>query len=365
MPDRIVLSQPFIEFEERTAVDSVLRSGGLAQGPEVAAFEAEFSAVAAEDLSCVAVNSGTSALLLSLLAAGIGPGDEVVLPSFTFAATANAIVRAGATPVFADIEPDHFCLDPSAVVAALTHRTRAIMAVHLYGHPANLPALTAIANTHGLLLFEDAAQAHLASYHGRMVGTWGTAGSFSFYPTKNMTSVEGGMVTTSSAAITQLIRLLRNQGMAERYRNEVAGFNMRMSDVHAAIGRVQLRRLPAWTAQRRENAHFLNTNLAGVVTPTEVAGARHVYHQYTIRVPGHDRDRFGAELAARGVDSGVYYPIPVHRLPAYALQLDLPETERAASECLSLPVRPTLTDAELSRVVVAVNAVATAGTGSG
>lgn len=365
MPDRIALSQPFIESEERTAVDNVLRSGGLAQGPEVAAFEAEFSAVAADNLSCVAVNSGTSALFLSLLAAGIGPGDEVVLPSFTFAATANAIVRAGATPVFADIEPDYFCLDPSAVVAALTNRTRAIMAVHLYGHPANLPALTAIANTHGLLLFEDAAQAHLACYNSRMVGTWGTAGSFSFYPTKNMTSVEGGIVTTSSAAITQLVRLLRNQGMAERYRNEVAGFNMRMSDVHAAVGRVQLRRLPAWTARRRENAHLLDSNLTGVVTPTEVAGARHVYHQYTIRVPGHDRDRFRAELAARGVDSGLYYPIPVHRLPAYALQLDLPETERATKECLSIPVRPSLTDAELSRIVMAVNAVASAGTGSG
>ncbi|UYN82562.1 MAG: DegT/DnrJ/EryC1/StrS family aminotransferase [Microcella sp.] len=356
----IPAAKPEIGYRERRAVDRVMRSGMLAQGPEVAAFEKEFSAHVAGRES-VALNSGTSALHLSLLAAGIGAGDEVIVPSFSFAATANSVALTGATPVFVDIELDHFNIDPAAVEAAVTPRTAAIMPVHLYGHPANLSSLASIAEKHSVLLFEDAAQAHLASLDGVPVGAWGVAASFSFYPTKNMTSGEGGMVTTPSTEIARAVRVLRNQGMEKRYENEVIGFNTRMTDIHAAIGRVQLTRLPSWTAKRQQNAAFLSAHLRGVVAPTVAAGATHVFHQYTIRVVDHDRDAFAAELAKRGVGSGVYYPTPIHRLPSFAQTLDLPTTEVAAKQVLSLPVYPSLKRRELEAIVEAVNAVAQAG----
>jgi perosamine synthetase len=356
----IPAARPLIGDEERQAVDRVLRSGMIAQGPEVAAFEEEFSALV-DGRQCVAVNSGTSALHLAFLAAGIGAGDEVIVPSFTFAATANSVALTGATPVFVDIEPNHFNLDPLVAAAAITPRTRAIMPVHLYGHPAAMDEFVALADKHDLLLLEDAAQAHAASLYGRPVGTWGTAASFSFYPTKNMTSGEGGMVTTASDTLARSVRLLRNQGMEQRYVNEVVGFNTRMTDLHAAIGRVQLGKLSGWTKQRQANAAFLDENLRGVVVPPVAAGAVHVYHQYTIRVPGHDRDAFAEELARRGVGSGVYYPTPNHRLPSFGLALDLPETEQASRDVLSLPVHPGLSEVDLVKVVEAVNAVAGAG----
>lgn len=356
----IPAARPFIGDEERAAVDRVMLSGMLAQGPEVAAFEQEFSELV-EGRHCVAVNSGTSGLHLALLALGIGEGDEVIVPSFTFAATANAVQLAGATAVFADIEPDYFSLDAAAVEAAVTPRTKAIMPVHLYGHPADLNALGAVAERHGLLLVEDAAQAHAATVDGRPVGAWGDAGIFSFYPTKNMTSGEGGLVSTASDEVARRLRLLRNQGMEKRYANEVFGFNTRMTDIHAAIGRVQLTKLAGWTAQRQANAAFFSENLVGVTTPPTASWATHVFHQYTIRVVDHDRDRFAEELAARGVGTGVYYPTPVHRLPSFGLGLDLPETERAAEQVLSLPVYPTLTENELETIVTAVNEVAKAG----
>jgi dTDP-4-amino-4,6-dideoxygalactose transaminase len=356
----IPAAKPLIGDEERAAVDRVLRSGVVAQGPEVAAFEREFAAVVG-GRECIAVNSGTSALHMAFVAAGLGPGDEVIVPSFTFAATANSVALTGATPVFADIEADTFCLSPDAVEAAVTPRTRAVMPVHLYGHPADMPGFDAIARKHDLLVFEDAAQAHAASLDGRPVGAWGLAASFSFYPTKNMTSGEGGMVSTADADIARAVRLLRNQGMERRYENEVVGFNTRMTDIHAAIGRVQLTKLAAWTEQRQQNAQYLDKNLEGVVVPPVAPGATHVYHQYTIRVPGHDRDAFAAALQGRGVGSGVYYPIPNHRLPSFGRDLDLPETERAAREVLSLPVHPALSSDDLDRIVEAVNAVAKAG----
>ena len=356
----IPAAKPLIGDEERAAVDRVMLSGMLAQGPEVAAFEQEFSAEV-NGLHCVALNSGTSALHMSMLAVGIGPGDEVIVPSFSFAATANAVGLAGATPVFVDIELDYFATDPAAIEAAITSRTKAIMPVHLYGHPANMPAIKAIADKHGLILLEDAAQAHSAAIDGVPVGAWGLAGSFSFYPTKNMTSGEGGMVSTPSAEVDRAIRVLRNQGMEKRYENEVIGFNTRMTDIHAAIGRVQLTKLAGWTAKRQQNAAFLNENLKGVVTPPTAPGAVHVFHQYTVRIVDHDRDRFAQELADRGVGSGVYYPIPIHRLPSFGQSFDLPVTEAAAAQVLSLPVYPSLTDDELSSIVDAVNAVAGAG----
>jgi dTDP-4-amino-4,6-dideoxygalactose transaminase len=294
---------------------------------------------------------------MGLLAAGVGPGDEVIVPSFTFAATANSVALTGATPVFVDIEADYFCLDPEAVAAAVTERTVGIMPVHLYGHPAGMTELGQVAERHGLALFEDAAQAHAASLHGRPVGTFGTFAAFSFYPTKNMTSGEGGMVVTADAELARKTRLLRNQGMERRYENEIVGFNARMTDVHAAIGRVQLSRLAGWTEQRQANARFLDASLEGVVVPPVAAGATHVYHQYTVRVPG-DRDAFVARLAEFSVGSGVYYPIPNHRLPSFALELDLPQTERAASEVVSLPVHPSLSGDELKTIVDAVNSTA-------
>ena len=356
----IPAARPLVGDEEREAVDRVMRSGMLAQGPEVAAFETEFAEIVA-GRHCVALNSGTSALHMAFLAAGIGPGDEVIVPSFSFAATANSVSLTGATPVFVDIELDHFNIAPEAIEAAITERTKAVMPVHLYGHPANMRAIKDITDRHNLMLLEDAAQAHAASLDGIPVGAWGLAGSFSFYPTKNMTSGEGGMVSTGSEELARAVRVLRNQGMETRYANEVIGFNTRMTDIHAAIGRVQLTKLADWTAKRQANAEFLSKHLHGVVTPPVAPGAVHVWHQYTIRVVDHDRDRFQEELTAKGVGSGVYYPTPIHRLPSFDLDVDLPNTELAAKQALSLPVHPALTEDELGSIVDAVNAVAGAG----
>jgi perosamine synthetase len=355
----IPAAKPIIGDEERAAVDRVMRSGMVAHGPEVAAFEEEFSAALAGGRQCVAVNSGTSGLHLGLLGAGIGPGDEVIVPSFTFAATANSVALTGATPVFADIEPDSFCLDPAAVEAAVTERTKAIMPVHLYGHPADMTGLAAVAQRHGLVLFEDAAQAHGATFDGRPVGTFGVFGMFSLYPTKNMTSGEGGMVSCDED-VAHRIRLLRNQGMAKQYANELVGFNNRMTDIHAAIGRVQLTKLPGWTEDRRRNAAFLDAHLENVVVPPVREGSTHVYHQYTIRVAG--RDAFADRLAERGVGSAIYYPVPVHRQkPFIALGYGdnrFPVTERLTHQVLSIPVHPSLTDDEVATVIGAVNETA-------
>lgn len=332
----------------------------LAQGPEVAAFEAEFSDLAG-GVECVAVNSGTSALHMGLIAAGVKTGDEVIVPSFTFAATGNSVALAGATPVFVDIEPDYFCLDPAAVTAAVTDKTVGIMPVHLYGHPADMTALKTVADKHGLAIYEDAAQAHGATWQGQQVGAFGAFGAFSLYPTKNMTAGEGGMVSTGDPEVARMVRLLRNQGMERRYENEVIGFNTRMTDVHAAIGRVQLTKLAGWTEARQANAKFLNENLDGVLIPSVSANATHVYHQYTIRVDGADREGFVKQLAEGGVGSGVYYPIPTHRLPSFGLSVDLPNTEQAAREVISLPVHPRLTQDDLAKIVEVVNKTAKAG----
>lgn len=360
--EAIPAAKPFIGEEEIEAAVRVLRSGMVVQGPEVAAFEDEFSALVG-GRHCVAVNSGTSALWIALLGLGIGPGDEVIVPSFTFAATANSVALVGATPVFADIEPDTFCLDPEAVEAAITPRTAAIMPVHLYGHPAAMDRIMPIAERHGLAVIEDAAQAHAAALNGKPVGSFGAAGCFSFYPTKNMHALEGGMVTVEDGELARKLRLLRNQGMERRYANEVVGANVRLTDVAAAIGRVQLGRLPGWTEQRQANAKVLDTGIRTLVTPHVADGAEHVYHQYTVRVPGNgrpDRDAVMQALTGRGVGNAVYYPTPVHRLAPFreaSAGLDLPETERAAGEVLSLPVHPALTPSDLERIVNAVNAL--------
>jgi dTDP-4-amino-4,6-dideoxygalactose transaminase len=332
----------------------------LAQGPEVAAFEEEFSKYVG-GRHCIAMNSGTSALHLAFIAGGIERGDEVIVPSFSFAATANAVALAGGVPVFADIDPRTFNMDPAHVESLITSKTKAIMPVHLYGHIADMEKYEAIAKKHGLLLFEDSAQSHLASMNGRNAGEFGIAASFSFYPTKNMTSGEGGMVVTPDEKVARLLRLLRNQGQEIRYKNEVIGFNTRMTDIHAAIGRVQLAKLEGWTTTRQENAAYLNANLKNVVTPYLQPGTTHAYHQYTIRIPGGDsakRDEFMKQIGDKGVGSGVYYPTPIHRLPSFNLTLDLPQTELVIKECVSLPVHPSLSQSDLETIVSVVNEVA-------
>ena len=369
----IPAARPLIGAEERAAVDAVLAGGMVVQGPQVAAFEEEFSARVVGGAHCVAVNSGTSAQHLAALASGAGADREaeVIVPSFTFAATANSVAITGARPVFADIDPVTFTLDPASVEAAVTERTIAIEVVHLYGLPADMPKILDIARRHGLAVWEDCAQAHAAAIGDEPVGAFGAWGSFSFYPTKNMTSLEGGMVSTADAELARRVRLLRNQGMERQYANEVVGLNNRMTDVAAAVGRVQLTRLAGWTAARRANAAALDAGLAdapGVVTPHVPPGYTHVYHQYTIRLEGAsaaERDEVAKVLREQWqVGTGVYYPIPNHRLPSlapYAPGLDLPGTEKAARECLSLPVHPSLSEADLERIVRAVGAAVTAG----
>ncbi|CAM5630969.1 DegT/DnrJ/EryC1/StrS family aminotransferase OS=Streptomyces microflavus OX=1919 GN=G3I39_34450 PE=3 SV=1 [Streptomyces microflavus] len=308
---------------------------------------------------------GTSALQLLLLALGIGPGDEVIVPSFSFAASANAVRLVGADVVFADIEPGSFGLDPAAVEAAITPRTAAIMPVHLYGHPAAMDKIMPIAEKHKLAVVEDACQAHAAALNGTPVGAFGAGGTFSFYPTKNMHSLEGGMVSTGDAELARTLRLLRNQGMEQRYANEIVGANMRMTDVNAAVGRVQLAKVEGWTEQRRANAAYFDANIAApsVTLPPVAEGARHIYHQYTVRIRG-DRDAAMAKLTEAGIGNAVYYPTPIHRLKPYwepdqkaGRTWDLPETEKAAAEVVSLPVHPSLTQNDLERIVTAVNSL--------
>ncbi len=360
----IRLADVKLGIRERRAVTRSLRHGHLAQGPEVERFEKEFSSLLTEGRTVVGVNSGTSGLHLGLLASGIGRGDEVIVPSFSFAATANSVALVGARPVFCDIEQKTFTLDPIKLEGLIGPRTRAIMPVHLFGHPAQMPLIRAIAARHSLLIFEDAAQAHGAAIDGKKVGTFGNFAVFSLYPTKNMTSGEGGMVSFDSEGPARTMRLLRNQGMEKRYENEIVGFNNRMSDIHAAIGRVQLRRLPGYTAARRANASYLSERIKGVQTPQELAGFCHVYHQYTIRIP-EDRDGFARALEEEyGVQTGVFYPVPTHKLPSFSAMSDssdLSETDRASREVLSLPVHPRLSKNDLRKIVQGVNTLARAG----
>lgn len=359
--DFIPAAKPIIGDDEQAAVNAVLNTGMLAQGKQVEDFEQEFSQVLLDGRASVAVNSGTAGLHLGLLAAGVGPGDEVIVPSFTFAATANSVALTGAKPVFADIELDYYTMDVDHASSLITEKTKGIMPVHLYGHPFNVEGFARLAVDRGVDLYEDAAQAHGASYKGHKVGTFGKFAMFSLYPTKNMTSGEGGMVSTQDASIERNLRLLRNQGMDKQYENELVGFNSRMTDVHASIGRVQLKKVVAWTAIRQQNATFFTENLEGVSTPAVAEHASHVYHQYTIRVP---EDRDGLSRALRdeyGIGTGVYYPIPNHRLPSFNRAEHLPNTETAAREVLSLPVHPSLSQEDLDRIVTAVNALIKAG----
>jgi dTDP-4-amino-4,6-dideoxygalactose transaminase len=355
----IPIARPLIGDEEKSLVLEVLSSGQLAQGPRVREFETRFAEWVGARYA-VATSSGTAALHVALLAHGLGPGDEVITTPFSFIASANCALFVGARPVFADIEPDYFTLDPDAVEAKLTPRTRAIVPVHLYGQPCDMPRLAAIAQAHDLILIEDACQAHGAQLDGRPVGSWGTA-CYSFYPTKNMTTIEGGMLTTNRAEIAERARLIRDHGSPKRYQHDLLGYNLRLTDLQAAVGLAQLAKVDAWNDRRRANAAWLDARLAGldgIQTPHVRPGARHVYHQYTLRA--RDRTALLPILAERGIGVGIHYPTPIHQQPLYqrlGYSDSLPEAERACREVLSLPIHASLTEEDLRCIAEALEAV--------
>ena len=359
----IPVASPQMGDEEKKAVLDVLESGQLAQGPVVEAFEREFAKWCGVE-HAIAVNSGTAALHLLLLAHGFKEGDEIITSAFTFVASANAALFVGARPVFADIEKETYCLDPAKVEAAITPRTKALMPVDLYGHPSQIEELRAIADRHRILLLEDACQAHGAAIGNRKAGAFGVDATFSFYPTKNMTTAEGGMVTTPDADIAAKVSTLRQHGAAQRYHHDVLGYNFRLTDIAGAIGRAQLAKLDRFNEIRRRHASVLDEGLAGtpgIVLPRERRGYRHVYHQYTIWVEG-DRDRFQRRLRELGIGTAVHYELPVHRQPLYLGmgydKVSLPVTEAASEHVLSLPVHPALSESDLDRIVESVRKVA-------
>ena len=309
----IPIARPVMGEEEKQRVWEAMDSGSLAQGPRVRELEDQFAAFIGAG-HAVAASSGTTALHLALLAYGIGPGDEVITVPFTFIASANSVLYTGARPVFVDVTERDFGIDPALIEAAVTERTKALLPVSLYGQPAEMEAVTEIAERHGLAVVEDACQAHGAAIGDRRSGTWG-AGTFSFYPTKNMTTGEGGMITTDDGELAERARLLREHGMKVRYHHDLLGYNFRMTDIAAAIGLAQLPKLPANNERRRAIAARYDAELRGVITPRVRPGVTHVYHQYTLRV--NQRDNFAEALKASGVGSAVYYPIPVHRQKPY------------------------------------------------
>jgi dTDP-4-amino-4,6-dideoxygalactose transaminase len=353
-----------IKPEVEAAILSVLESCEFTLGSEVRAFEDEFAAYC-QTAYGIGVNSGTSALHLALLAAGVGPGDEVITVPFTFIATVSVIAYTGATPVFVDIDPHTFTMDVTAIQAAITSRTKAIMPVHLYGRPADMDPITEIARRRGLVVIEDAAQAHGAEYRGRRAGSLGDMACFSFYPGKNLGAYgEGGIVVTDSPDYTRTLRMLRDWGAENKYQHVLKGYNYRMEGIQGAVLRVKLRHLERWSEGRRAAAACYDDLLADsvVVTPEPTAVDRHVYHIYAVRTDW--RQELQDALHAEGIQTGVHYPIPVHLQPAFA---DLgyragcfPHAERAAHEVLSLPMFPELTAEQCAAVAGAVRRLARA-----
>ncbi len=354
----IPISKPFIGEAEKQAVMEVLDSGMLVQGPRAAQLEKKFAGVCGTQFA-IATSSGTTALHVALLAHEIGPGDEVITTPFTFMASVNAILYAGAKPVFVDVEEDTFNINPELIEAAISPRTKAILLVHLYGYPCNMEAITRIAQKNNLVIIEDACQAIGAKFQGKMVGSFGT-GCFSLYATKNVMAGEGGMITTSDENIATRCRMIRNHGMQRRYYHDMLGYNFRISDLHAAIGLVQIDRLQEFTEARNANAKFLNRKLTSVKTPVVKSGYEHVWHQYTIRVDaGCDRDVAVTKLNERGIGTGIFYPVPAykqaHLVEAGYGDLYLPVTERLVKEVISLPVHPQLSQDDLNAIVIGVN----------
>ena len=353
----IPITKPIIGEEEINKVKEVLGSGFISQGAIVDEFEEAFASFIGTKYA-IAVNSGTSALHIALMAHGIGYEDEVITTPFTFISTANAILFTGAKPVFIDIEPDTFNINPDQISDKITIKTKAIMLVHLYGQPCDMDRIILLAKEYGLEIIEDACQAHGAEYNGKKVGSFGT-GCFSFYATKNMTTGEGGMITTNNKEIAEKARIIRNHGQTERYFHEILGYNYRMTDITAALGICQLRRLVKFNDRRIENADFLNRRLSGIkglIVPSTKHYARHVFHQYTIRITelfNMPRDQLREKLDSMGVATGVYYPLPIHRQPLYrnlGYDTHLPVSEEAASEVISLPVHPSLTREDLEYI---------------
>ncbi|MCK9520628.1 MAG: DegT/DnrJ/EryC1/StrS family aminotransferase [Dehalococcoidia bacterium] len=357
----IPVAKPLLSDEEKHAVLEVIESGQLAQGSRTEAFEHAFAEYIGTK-HAVAVNSGTAALIVALQASGVGPGDEVITSPFSFIATATSIIACGATPVFVDVDPFDLNLDPNRVEDAITDQTAAIMPVHLYGHPARMTELVELCEDNELALIEDAAQAHGAEHQGRRVGSFG-AGCFSFYPTKNMTTGEGGIITTDDDEVARMARIIRNHGQERRYYHEYLGLNWRMTDLAAAIGLVQFGHLEAWNSARIANAAALSQEITAVETPKVREGDRHVFHQYTVRISG-DRDGFQQRLQEAGVGSAVHYPVPIHRQPIMQQmgfgEADVPVAEAAAASVLSLPVHPSLTPEDIDYIATTVNRVARA-----
>lgn len=345
-----------IREEIDAAIYQVLDNTAFILGSEVAAFEQEFAACCGAAFG-IGTNSGSSALHLALLAAGIGPGDEVITTPFTFVASVAAIGYTGATPVLVDIDPYTFNIDPGRIAAAITPRTKAILPVHLYGQSADLDPILEIARRHGLMVIEDAAQAHAAEYKGRRCGSLGDIACFSFYPTKNLGACgEGGMVVTNHAGHAETVRLLRDWGGDKKYEHRLRGYNYRLEGIQGAILRVKLRHLEAWTEARIAHAARYGQLLAasGIALPRVLPWARHVFHAYTIRVPR--RSEIQAKLQAAGIQTGIHYPTPVHMQPAWQglgyRAGDFPEAERAAAEVLCLPMYPELERAQIEAVAV-------------
>ena len=351
-----------IKAEIDEAVGRVLESSQFVLGPEVAAFEKDFAAFS-QAKHAIAVNTGTSALHLSMLAAGIGPDDEVITVPFTFVATVAAIHYTGATPVLVDIDPKTFTMDPAKLEAAITPRTKAVLPVHLYGHSADLDPILEIARRRKLLVIEDACQAHGAEYKGRRAGSIGDLGCFSFYPGKNLGAYgEGGLVTTNNSEYDRKIRMLRDWGAEQKYQHVLKGYNYRMEGMQGAILRVKLRHLEQWTEARRAHAARYAQVLAGsgVRTPEAASWARHVYHVYAVRTT--DRAGWQKALNDSGIQSGIHYPIPVHLQTAYAdpryKEGDFPHSEAAAREVLSLPMFPEMTEEHIQTVCAALRELA-------
>ncbi len=354
-----------IKSEVNAAIAGVLETCQFTLGSEVAAFEKEFAEYC-RTRHAVAVNTGTSALHLSLLAAGIGPGDEVITVPFTFVASVAAVHYCGARPVLVDIDPRYFNMDPNRIEAAITQRTKAILPIHLYGQPADMDPIRDLARRHKLLVIEDACQSHGAEYKGRRAGSLGDMGCFSFYPGKNLGAYgEGGMVVTDNADYARTIRMLRDWGAETRYQHVLKGYNFRMEGIQGAVLRVKMRYIEAWTEARRSHAALYEKLLAGsgVPTPQAMPGARHVYHIYAIRTK--QRQEWMDALQAQGIHTGIHYPFPVHLLPAYSdlgyKAGDFPHSEQAATEVMSLPMYAELSERQVTDVSVVVRKLATSG----
>ena len=356
---KVPIAKPIIGDEEIENVVEVMKSGMIAQGPKVEEFEQKFAEWVGADYG-IAVNSGTAALHTALLACGIEEGDEVITTPFTFIASGNSIVYTGAKPVFADIDLKTYTLDPDTVEDLITENTKAIVPVQLYGQAADMDRINEIAEKYGLIIIEDAAQAHGATCNGQKVGSIGDMSCFSFYPTKNMTTSEGGMITTDDEDLAESAKMFRAHGASVRYHHDAIGYNFRMTDISAAIGLAQLDKIDGFNDKRIANADYLNNGLKdidGVITPYCAPGSKHVYHQYTIRVEKGDRDDWVDIINDCGVGTGIHYPIPLYNQPIYralGIEGDCPNAELAADNVISLPVHPSLTKQDLDLVIEAV-----------